>query len=285
MCDAGSRRSASLSQRLPAWMRTAAARIARARAGRGPRLRGMSENHRDKRPVLVTGATGYVGGRLAEALVRSGRTVRCMARRPEFARELSSAECSVVAGDVSDPASLVARYVTRPPIATQRLVLAPDGRVIYGLKRHWRDGTSAVSFDPLTFIERLAALVPPPRAHQLTYHGVLAPASAWRDLVVPKRAPASTSPSCGPLAPNSPTAPSSSARSRSSRSSRSTWAELLRRVFAVDALTCPHCGGPRRLIAQLTDPIVVRKILAHLGLPTEPPRPAPARPREQFDFA
>jgi hypothetical protein len=124
--------------------------------------------------------------------------------------------------------------------------------------------------------------VPTPRAHQLTYHGVLAPASAWRDLVVPKRAPASTSPSCGPLAPNSPTAPSTSARSRSSRS---TWAELLRRVFAVDVLTCPHCGGPRRLIAQLTDPIVVRRILGHLGLPTEPPRSAPARSPEQFDFA
>ena len=154
--------------------------------------------------------------------------------------------------------------------------------MLYGLKRPWRDGTSAISFDPLTFIERLAALVPPPRAHQLTYHGVLAPASAWRDLVVPKRAPASTSPSCGPLAPNSPTAPGTSARSRSSRS---TWAELLRRVFAVDVLTCPHCGGPRRLIAQLTDPIAVRKILGHLDHPTEPPRPAPARPREQFDFA
>jgi hypothetical protein len=111
---------------------------------------------------------------------------------------------------------------------------------------------------------------------------VLVPASAWRDLVVPKRAPASTSPSCGPLAPNSPTAPSTSARSRSSRS---TWAELLRRVFAVDVLTCPHCGGPRRLIAQLTDPIAVRKILGHLDHPTEPPRPAPARSPEQFDFA
>jgi hypothetical protein len=57
------------------------------------------------------------------------------------------------------------------------------------------------------------------------------------------------------------------------------------RVFAVDVLTCPHCGGPRRLIAQLPDPIVVRKILAHLGHPTEPPRPAPARLREQLDFA
>jgi heme-degrading monooxygenase HmoA len=69
-------------------------------------------------------------------------------------------------------------------------VLAPNVRVVYGLKRHWRDGASAISFDPLTFIERLAALVPPPRAHRLTCHGVLAPASAWRDLVVPKRAPA-----------------------------------------------------------------------------------------------
>jgi len=56
-------------------------------------------------------------------------------------------------------------------------------------------------------------------------------------------------------------------------------------AFAIDVLTCPHCGSPRRLIAQLTDPVVVRKILAHLGHPTEPPRPAPARSREQLDFA
>ena len=89
-------------------------------------------------------------------------------------------------------------------------------------------------------------------------------------------------PSCAALAPASSTAPSTSARSHSRRS---TWAELLRRVFALDVLTCPHCGGPRRLIAQLTDPIVVRKILGHLGHPTEPPRPAPARSREQLDFA
>ncbi len=40
-------------------------------------------------------------------------------------------------------------------------------------------------FEPLPFIERLAALIPPPRMHTLTYHGVPAPAAAWRDLVVP----------------------------------------------------------------------------------------------------
>jgi len=111
---------------------------------------------------------------------------------------------------------------------------------------------------------------------------VLAPASAWRDLVVPKRTTAPAAPSCAALAPASSTAPSNSARSRSSRS---TWAELLRRVFALDVLTCPHCGAPRRLIALLTAPPVVRKILAHLGHPTEPPRPAPARSPELLDFA
>ncbi|MGK0205423.1 MAG: hypothetical protein ACI9S9_004513, partial [Planctomycetota bacterium] len=32
------------------------------------------------------------------------------------------------------------------------------------------------------------------------------------------------------------------------------WAELLRRVYAVDILTCPRCGGVRRLLAAIQDP-------------------------------
>ena len=51
----------------------------------------------------------------------------------------------------------------------------------------------------------------------------------------------------------------------------------MKRVFAIDVLVCPHCGGTRRLIALLTDGLVVHKILAHLGLSTEPPPIAPAR--------
>jgi hypothetical protein len=43
-------------------------------------------------------------------------------------------------------------------------------------------------------------------------------------------------------------------------------------------LTCPHCGGKRKLLAFLTDPRVVEKILAHLDLPTDSPTAAPARP-------
>lgn len=70
------------------------------------------------------------------------------------------------------------RYVVRPPIATERLSLRDDGKVVYALRRPWKDGTTHFVFDPLTFLERLAALIPRPRAHVLTYHGVLAPVAS-----------------------------------------------------------------------------------------------------------
>lgn len=46
------------------------------------------------------------------------------------------------------------------------------------------------------------------------------------------------------------------------------WSVLLARVFYLDALLCPKCGGRRKVLAFLTDPEVVRKILSHLGLET-----------------
>ena len=52
---------------------------------------------------------------------------------------------------------------------------------------------------------------------------------------------------------------------------RLSWAALLARIFFVDVLWCPRCGGRRRIVSFLTDPAVVRRILTHLGLPTEAP--------------
>jgi len=64
------------------------------------------------------------------------------------------------------------------------------------------------------------------------------------------------------------------------------WRELLRRVFSVDVLICPICSAPLTVIAYLNEPHVVRKILAHLQLPTASPPLGPARcPEEQLDFA
>ncbi|MCK6555030.1 hypothetical protein L6Q96_10695 [Candidatus Binatia bacterium] len=52
---------------------------------------------------------------------------------------------------------------------------------------------------------------------------------------------------------------------------------MLERTFAIDVLACPECGGRLRLIATITDHAVIKKILGHLGLPTEAPTPVPAK--------
>jgi len=56
--------------------------------------------------VLLTGATGYVGGELLRALRARGHRVRCLARRPEALSTAEAAEAEVARGDVLDPASV-----------------------------------------------------------------------------------------------------------------------------------------------------------------------------------
>ena len=67
------------------------------------------------------------------------------------------------------------RYVARPPIANDRLEERADGRLTLRLKTRWRDGTTHILMERSELIERLVPLIPPPRAHQVRYHGVFAP--------------------------------------------------------------------------------------------------------------
>ena len=52
--------------------------------------------------VLLTGATGYVGGRLLAELERRGVSVRCLARRPEALRSRAASSTEIAAGDALD---------------------------------------------------------------------------------------------------------------------------------------------------------------------------------------
>jgi uncharacterized protein YbjT (DUF2867 family) len=61
-----------------------------------------------QRLILLTGATGYVGGRLLRALEKEGYRIRCLARRPEFLRPKVVESTQVVKGDVLDQPSLLA---------------------------------------------------------------------------------------------------------------------------------------------------------------------------------
>ena len=170
------------------------------------------------------------------------------------------------------------RYACRPPVAAERLSVLPDGRLLYRLKRRWRDGTTHVIFEPLELIEKLAALVPPPRFNLVRYSGVLAPSSAWRPLVIPA-APAddfNTHPGCSAKkrfdsAKGEPRKNGSGWRPR-----RYAWAELLKRVFSVDVLACDRCGARMRILCAIHPPDAIRKILDCLGLPSKPPPISPA---------
>ena len=163
--------------------------------------------------------------------------------------------------------------------------------------------------EPLHLLARIAALIPPPRYPLTRLAGVLAPHSTWRAAVVkygrdtntmlsvpattPKKKSKKTKKEAGPVAALALTsAPTASSREDNDEPSspptslgtgivkpvgaRIDWASLLRRIHLVDVLACP-CGGRRSVLADINDPSVVTAILAHLGLPTQPPPIARAR--------
>ncbi|MDH3719858.1 MAG: SDR family oxidoreductase, partial [Planctomycetota bacterium] len=69
----------------------------------------MSDSSTDqRRRVLLTGPTGYVGGRLLALLEAQDVALRCMARRPDYLRPCVADATEVVQGDVLDIESLTA---------------------------------------------------------------------------------------------------------------------------------------------------------------------------------
>jgi len=178
------------------------------------------------------------------------------------------------------------------------------------LKKRWKDGTTHVVLDPLVLMERLCALVPAPRRHLVTYHGVLAAAALDRDRVVPVVGGERTvacrhggwsgddagdqedvvgvvgdgAVDTGQPGRRSRFVPHRPGQRRRGGRPRYSWADLLRRVFLVDVLVCPHCGGKRRLLAAIHDPAAIQAVLAALGLSGEVPELAPARAPPDEDW-
>ena len=85
------------------------------------------------------------------------------------------------------------------------------------------------------------------------------------------------------LAPSTPPATSGSLPTIESVGPRHRvpWAELLRKVFALDVLECPRCAGRLEVIAYIAEPTVARRILDHLGLASQAPPVARARSADE----
>jgi hypothetical protein len=122
------------------------------------------------------------------------------------------------------------RYVSRPPVASERLALTPSGQVRCTLKTPYRDGTTHLVLEPLDLMARLAALVPPAR----------------RGMGAAKQPPAD------PAQPPTP------------RHVAMNWAKRLKRVLGIDIEACARCGGKLKIIASIGEPAIIAKIRAHL---------------------
>ena len=120
-----------------------------------------------------------------------------------------------------------------------------------------------MELEPLEFIARLVQHIPDVRERQVVYYGVYANASKR----LPRRGEGEgQGASAGDLIPLEEPTPYQQRQ-------RIRWAQLIRRVWLEDPLLCPHCGGEMRILAFITDPPVVDKILRHVGW--HPGEPAP----------
>ena len=158
------------------------------------------------------------------------------------------------------------RYTARGAVSLERLTQDAHGDLVYTFTHPWSDGTTGMRLSPLELLEKLAALVPLPRVHLVRYGGCLAPHSHLRGAIIP-------TPRQQGMDEEEATAPGAP---------RWSWAQLLKRVFALDMARCPWCQrGALRIIAALTQREVIQKILRHLKLAVDPPLIAPARLRQE----
>jgi len=232
-------------------------------------------------PLLAQISAASVQGMVATG-DRAGRKVRRRLTDPEDGVR-SGALCYASRGfslhaatrlEATDRRRLerLCRYVIRPPIANGRLRFVDEQTLVLTLKTAWADGTCQLLLSPHELLEKLAALVPPPRLNLVRYHGVLAPACPDRAQIVPGPSSLTQTEGC------------EHADTGGRRVHRVSWAKLLSRVFQYDISVCPSCAGHMKVIAALTQPAAIQAFLNAIGLPSRAPPIAPAHLDRQLEF-
>lgn len=138
------------------------------------------------------------------------------------------------------------RYISRGPIAKQRFERINDDKIAIRFKRAWSNGATHVVYTNVEFIEKLVALIPPPRANLVRYFGVFAPRNKWRKEIVP--------------------VPKVIDGFEQERVYRVSWAELLKRTFGIDGEKWKSCGGRVEAVSIVLDPRLIDEILGNLGI-------------------
>jgi len=126
---------------------------------------------RDK-PVLLTGATGYVGGRLAPRLLEAGYTLRCFVRSPGKLADrewVNDPRVEIVQGDLNEPESIrealrgcgAAYYLVHSMVSAKGDFARRDR----DMARHFRDAAAEVGVERIVYLGGLGELGPDLSAH------------------------------------------------------------------------------------------------------------------------
>lgn len=210
-----------------------------------------------------------------EQVARRGDEV-CSAREGGFSLHAAT----TAPADDARARETLCKYVLRPPLAEERVKKLPNGLVRITLKRPFSDGTVAIDLDPLSLLCRLAASVPPPRAHVVRYAGVLSAAHKWRSRVTPPppEEDATRDEGCAHgMKHEHREHDEQSVTPATHRSRYRPWRELLKRTFQIDLEKCAKCGGRLALRALVTAAESVARFLRKIGEDPAPPPIAPAR--------
>jgi hypothetical protein len=176
------------------------------------------------------------------------------------------------------------RYMARPAISDERVIIEGPESIRIKLKSAWADGTHSLLFTPSEFLERLVALIPAPKFHTTRYYGVLASRSPHRRYLPDKPTPLiDTEHGTDGQDSGLPSAGPSDKKPKPRKRKRIPWAQLLKRTFKIDVLKCDKCGGRMKLVAVVFDPPTIATTLRALGLPVRAPPIAPARSRSLLD--
>ncbi|HNX51056.1 MAG TPA: transposase [Thermoanaerobaculaceae bacterium] len=187
--------------------------------------------------------------------------------------------------DDPDGRERLARYLLWAPVSLDRLRVNEDaGSLAYaGRRRSTGRGTGdEAEPDALDFLARVVMHIPEPRRHVIRYYG------AYSSVVRARRARQAAAPAGSGAAPAPPPAAHEPA-SLEWRAARRRWAQLIRRIYEVDPLVCPRCGGPMRIVACITESRVIGTILRHLAAKgvdaRSPPGADPSSPQRTVTAA
>jgi hypothetical protein len=153
----------------------------------------------------------------------------------------------------------LAAYLIRSSFSQDRMEYLPEeAKVRYRSK----DGKQEKAYDALEWLAAMGTHVPSRGQQSVRYYGFLSNAARGRRRKQQKEGQDPLPTVLEPQAANG-------------LGKNSAWARLIRKVYEVDPLECPRCGAGMKVISFINDPVVIRKILEHLGLWLANARPVP----------